>query len=680
MKFSEENLDYKNSPYTGMSRKSWEEAGAFILSGIFKHIRSIDEPVIVPRQETDITYPHDENNQQELAAERFEGLARSLFIAAPLIHNNPNLCIENLNLREYYKKQILRSCTKGDPLCVGIYEDLLKGAGEDDPFHIFQQTVESAALVICLWMSKEEIWDTYNQKEKDRIATFIKGYAYGNTVPNNWHLFNMLDLAFLHMEGYLIDKDIMREHAQTISDFYAGDGWYRDGHAFDYYSCWAFNLYTPIWNLWYGYEQEPALAKKFEDRGNTFIKTFPAIFDRDSFVNMWGRSSIYRNAVTSAFFGNLLLKNSECNPGLARKISSGALRQFLDREDTLHDGIPTLGFYGQFTPLVQGYSCAESPLWLGKAFMCLYLPETHPFWQAKEENGGWEELKSNKVNVTTLDGPALSCSNHCKSGETILRTGKVIRNKDVYADLWNYAKLSFNTKYPWEAAPDNFLESQQYVLENLFYKHYERGNCIAWCQEKQGVLYRRQYFDFASPTEFTWLNRLELADFTVPCGLIRVDKSHFLRRPFALTLGAYGFPDNGTQITELKDKGASAMILKGYDSTGVEKQLAMTIYDGWDELSVYHSEGTNPDSLKSIIIYARATRKEPGEGVPTIFISQVITKESHEDFTYDEIFPIKDVEYGDPKDTSGDSEIIITLKDKTVRNIGYDFLEGSIHL
>ena len=57
------------------------------------------------------------------------------------------------------------------------------------------------------------------------------------------------------MEGYPIDKDIMREHAQFISDFYAGDGWYRDGHAFDYYSCWAFNLYTPIWNLWYGYEQ-----------------------------------------------------------------------------------------------------------------------------------------------------------------------------------------------------------------------------------------------------------------------------------------------------------------------------------------------------------------------------------------------------------------------------------------
>ena len=39
----------------------------------------------------------------------------------------------------------------------------------------------------------------------------------------------MLDLAFLSMEGYPIDEDIMREHAQAIVNYYAGDGWYRDG-------------------------------------------------------------------------------------------------------------------------------------------------------------------------------------------------------------------------------------------------------------------------------------------------------------------------------------------------------------------------------------------------------------------------------------------------------------------
>ena len=83
----------------------------------------------------------------------------------------------------------------------------------------------------------------------------------------------MLDMAFLYMEGYEIDRDIMRDHAQAILGWYAGDGWYRDGHSFDYYSCWAFNVYTAFWNLWYGYEEEPYLAARFEEQSNRLMET-----------------------------------------------------------------------------------------------------------------------------------------------------------------------------------------------------------------------------------------------------------------------------------------------------------------------------------------------------------------------------------------------------------------------
>ena len=38
----------------------------------------------------------------------------------------------------------------------------------------FQQTVETCALVICLWVCKEEIWDTYTKEEKDVIAEFLE--------------------------------------------------------------------------------------------------------------------------------------------------------------------------------------------------------------------------------------------------------------------------------------------------------------------------------------------------------------------------------------------------------------------------------------------------------------------------------------------------------------------------
>ncbi|MCM1097777.1 MAG: DUF2264 domain-containing protein [Ruminococcus flavefaciens] len=694
MVFKAKTLDYELSPYTGMTRQSWIEAGEYLLDGIFSHIEHFEDPVVMPRKETVVSYPHPDSppeiRQAEERAEIFEGLTRSLFIAAPLIHEKPDLELYGYSVRDYYKSQILRSCTRGDRVYVNDYADLQEMIHHADPFRAFQQTVETCALVICLWVCREEIWDTYTKDEKDVIAGFLTSFAHANTVPQNWRLFNMLDMAFLHMEGYPIDREIMVDHAQAILHYYAGDGWYRDGQSFDYYSCWAFNVYAPIWNLWYGYENEPYIAGKFEEYSNRLMESYGDFFDRDGFTNMWGRSNIYRFAATSAFDGNMLLRGGTGRPGLARRIASGSLMQFMGREDFLYNGIPTLGFYGQFSPLVQGYSCAESPFWLGKAFLCLHLPADHPFWTSKEENGSWETLTADGIKETVLDGPALAFTNHGANGETILRTGKVVKAPNDIHGMWNYAKLCFNTKYPWEATPvwegdaslaAGEMEAQQYVLKEELSGAVLRGNAIFWHGRKDGVLYRRQFFNYNLQTEDHWTQAVNLADFPVSYGIIRADKLRLCRRPISLTLGAYGFPDNGTEVTRLQSGDARAILLKGRDFTGREKQLAMTVYDGWEELDYVKSKGTNPDSEHSIVVYGRTKRrKQYGGGEPYMLISQVITKESHEDFTEDEIFPIAGVEYADSAQTGAYGKVKITLRDGTVRVIDFEGMEADLRL
>lgn len=684
MAFVPKALDYSISPYTGFTRESWIEAGKYLLEGIFGNIAHFEDPVVMPRKETKVTYPHSADAIWELKAEYFEGLARSFFVAAPLIHEEPELEICGYRIRDYYKAQVLRACTKGDKVSVGRYEELQAMSG--DYQRSFQQTVETCALVICLWVCQSEIWDTYTKQERDTIAEFLTGYANGNTVPQNWRLFNMLDMAFLAKEGYPIDEEIMLDHAQSILAYYAGNGWYRDGHSFDYYSCWAFNVYAPIWNLWYGYEKEPYIAAKFEEQSNELMKTYAQFFDADGFTNMWGRSNIYRNAATSAFDGNLLLKNSAvaqrlegyATPGLARRISSGSLMQFLSRDDFLYKGVPTLGFYGQFTPLVQGYSCAESPFWLGKAFLCLHLPKEHPFWTDCEENGVWDSLKDGETAVTVLDGPALCFSNHKANGETVLRTGKVVKNKKDLHGMWNYSKLCFNTKYPWEAAVSDKVEAQQYVLRDGISGEYLRGNVTYWHGMKDGVLYRRQFFNYDLETECHWMQAINLADFEVANGIIRADKLRLYTCPISLTLGSYGFPDNGTEIEKRECKGAKAIILKGKDHTGREKQLAMTVYDGWDELDVIKSTGTNPDSENSIVLYASLTREKKYGYAPYVLISQVITKESLDDFAEEEIFPIEGVDYTDERACGGYGPVTIRLKNGKVRTVNYEEIEGGL--
>lgn len=674
--------DYTLSPYTGMSRRHWIAAAKYLLEGVFKNIPSPDHPVLLPREETEVTYPHKNASGDRLKleqmAERFEGLTRTMFIAAPLIHDDPETEICGFNLREYYSRQILRSCTKGDPVFVGYYDDLQELSGNPDTFATFQQTVETCALVIGLNIAKEEIWDKYSKEDKDKIAAFLLSYAHKGTCPQNWRFFNMLNMAFLHKEGYEIDKDVMTDHASAVLGYYAGDGWYRDGHSFDYYSCWAFNVYAPIWNNWYGYDNLPYIAKRFEENSNKLMETYPDFFDRDGFTTMWGRSCVYRNAATSPLSENLILKKSAANPGLARRIASGSLLQFLSREDFLSGGIPTMGFYRRFNPLIQGYSCAESAYWLGKAFLCLALPEDSPFWTAKENNGSWEKLSAGEVKETVLNAPALCFTNHNANGENILRTGKVIKQSTDIHGMWNYSKIAYNSKYPWESSPSDTVESMQYVLADANGTPH-RCNATLWIGSKNSVLYRRQFFDYELYRETHWNQAITLADFPVEYGILRADKLRLCRTPITLTLGSYGFPDNG--VTEIKEKtcgGAKAIVLKGRDFTGCEKQLAMTVYDGWDELLLLHSVGTNPDSDKSVVVYAQTSRTKQYGSEPAILISQTITKESHKDFTDDELFPINEILYTDPEQKGSYGDVTLKLKNGTERIINFEGTEGNL--
>lgn len=684
MIFEPKNLNYDLSPYTGLTRDSWIEAGKYLLSGIFSHIQNPDMPVVMPRTETEVTYPHKNATgkplQLEEMAQKFEGLARSFLVAAPLIHIEPDMQICGYTIREYYRKQVLFACTKGHPNFVGYYEDLQELTDHADPFRTFQQTVETCAFVICLENCREEIWDTYTKEEQNIVAEFLLSYAHASTVPQNWRLFNMLVMAFLQKEGYPVDTDIMREHAQAILNYYAGDGWYRDGHSFDYYSCWAFNVYAPIWNEWYGYEHEPYIAEMFEHNSNKLMETYGDFFDRDGHTNMWGRSNVYRNAATSPFDGNFLLKHPLADPGLSRRIASGSLLQFMTRDDFLKNGIPTMGFYGQFTPLVQGYSCAESVFWLGKAFLCLHLPADHPFWTEKENNGSWKSLEEKEVKETILNGPALCFTNHNANGETVLRTGKVVKNCGDEHGMWNYSKLSYNSKYPWESAPSKEVESMQYVLKDITRGNIEKCNVTLWHGAKEGVLYRRQFFDYALTKETHWMQALNLADFPVEYGILRADKLRLYRSPITLTLGAYGFPDNGTEIIQKEKDAAKTVILKGHDHIGQEKQLAMTIYDGWDTIEILHSTNTNPDSEKSVVVYAKTERHKLYGYEPFLLISQVITKESLEDFTEEELFPIADVIYTDPEKRGGYGPVTILLKNGEKKRIVFEGMEGNLQI
>ncbi len=681
-KYAKTHTDFILSPYTGLTRESILDAAKYLIGGFFSEITDIDAPPVVKRTEFDITYPHKnagpEQADRERRAEIFEGLARSFFIAAPVIHEEPDYTVNGFSLREYYKKHILKTVISGNAESAGSYAEMQKSAG-NNPYACFQQTVETCALVICLNICEKEIWDSYTKEEQDAVAAFLTDYGHNPTVPQNWRLFNMLDLAFLHKHGYKIDEDIMLDHALAIKNYYVGNGWFRDGQSFDYYSCWAFNVYAPIWCREYGYENMPEIAKFFESASNELVKTYPAYFGRNGFVNMWGRSGIYRNAAVSPLAANFFYKNPAADPGVCRRVTSGALLQFLEREDFLSSGVPSLGFYGQFPPLVQGYSCAESPLWLGKAFLCLELPKDHPFWTAVEKDN-FAGISGNDIRTNVLPGPGLIFSNHSANGETILRTAKIVKHKKDFHGICNYAKLCYNTDFPWDSAfiEDKGIIPMQYTIKDETLEKPITANAVYYSGVREDVFYRRAFFDYEPETEMHWQNAVDLADFAVPYGIFRADRIRLVRKPAIVTLASYGFPDANASVTRLEKDNAVAYVLKGKDGHGRDISLAMTLYNGFDEAGSIISHGTNPDSGDSVIIYGAGHRTKmysAKEGY--MMLSQVITRADGKAFTEDDIFPLKEMTYETPEAKALEKPTLVFKNAKRV-HISFENIESAL--
>ncbi len=672
MKYINKEPDFNLSPYTGMTRNSWVKAAEFILEGLFSNIKGWDDPIIVERADKSVGYPSEKQFGWNTKAEQFEGLARSFMLAAPVIKNNPETSIGEDNLAKYYANQILKALDPDSPNYVGGIEYLQEKSNMPDM--PFQQTCECAALVISLMTCKEQIWDQYTKAEQDIIANYLSEMGHYRTHHHNWRLFNMLILAFLNKNGYEIDKDIMNDHTTSILNYDVGDGWYRDGQLFDYYSPWAFQVYGPIWNNWYGYEHEPEMAKAFEESSNKLMETYPNFFDKDGHVNMWGRSTIYRNAAASPLAANFLLKNHTMDPGLARRILSGSLLQFITKEEMFAHNVPCLGFYGPFNPMVQDYSCAMSPFWFAKAFMCLSLEDDHPFWTATENNGTWETDQEKDLEFN-LPGPGINIVNHKQSGTTEIRTSKIIMDMGNI-DMQQYSRLAFNTKFPWEAFDHKGPASMQYSLKCGNGKQdYSIPNLVMYGGTKDGVLYRRAYFNVEGV--FGRNPYLDLADIPLDNGILRIDRVCITEKPYDLNLGHYGLPhiDDVIKIDKRSEGNAEAIIAS---TNGL--QLAMVAYNGWDSIDVEKNTKKNPVTSESTLIFGNSKQtKLYGHG-EYILVTAMLHKTDDSNWTDEELYPVEEISFENKESGGNFGKIKVVMKDGKTFTVDFKGREGKLSI
>lgn len=627
--------DYQLSPLTGMTRQHWMDAATYLLDGAFSYIHTLDDPMRFPKQPGK-SYPTDGKFNK---TENLEGLCRTMFVAIPLLKENPDLVLNGIKVGDYYRQQL---CNMSDPSKSGYIQHLKGGPS--------QTLVEFGALALSLTVMPEIIWEPLTQKEKDDLAALMLSYGNGPTIGSNWRFFNIFVMSFFKNQGYEVKDGYIDELLQKLLAQYRGYGWYNDSPAYDYYSMWAFQMYGMIWAHYYGEKFNPEAGRQFVSNFRDLVPNYPYMFAEDGKMNMYGRSITYRIAAAVPFPLMGWLNDPSINYGWMRRIASSTLLQFLENPALMEDRVPTLGFYGAFEPAVQIYSCRGSVYWMGKAFLGLLLPADNPFWTAVENNGAWEkEFQPGKVYNKFMEGSNTLVTNYPNSGTSEIRAWcheTVAKDWQKFRSTENYNKLSYNTAFPWMAdSPDGKVSMNYAVLNDK--QEWEVLRLYTFKKFEDGIYYRDAELETNPEIKF------RLADIPLPNGILRVDKVSF---PITTELryGHYSLPELESPIVTKEQKAGGYTV---YCMDNGVYQTGLINLQGWSEVEFVQTEGLHPVSNKCSVINAAATHS--GDKV---FITLQLWKKSGKPFTKKELTPVKSFKQ------TGDT-ITIYFSDGTVKTV-----------
>lgn len=635
--FTLEQPNYELSPHTGMTRKHWEDAALYLLEGAFSHIDTMDDSMVFP---FDPGMERPERRPEVTTVEKLEGLSRTLFGASVLLRDDPELEINGIKLADYYRHHLVKLV---DPDSATYITPRAKDGGPN------QALVEFGAVAISLFVAPEVLWEPLSKAQQDALADTMLSYGDGPTVPSNWKFFNIYVLSFFKSQGYDVNEELLVDYLQKSLEHYRGNGWYNDNPAYDYYSMWAFQMYGILWADLFGNQHYPDIAEQFAANFDDLNDNYPYLFGRDGEMIMWGRSISYRFASITPFPLMGLDEEPDINYGWMRRIASGTLLQFMQHPDFLHNGVPTLGFYGTFEPAVQGYSVPGSSYWSMKAFLALLVPEGNAFWTATENEGAWESrLARDAVHNKFHSDAEILITNYADIGASEVRAWcrvGVIDNWEAFRGSENYNRLAYNSAFPWQADGDDGEVAMNYVIKNKA-GDWEALRLFEFEQYREGVYYRRAVLETDEDV------RLNLADIPLPNGILRIDEN-LSTTPTEFRLGHYALPKLGNGIRKTQ------RTVKGYDVQIIDNgvyQLAMVPLLGWEEMETLDTTGLHPANDKSAVINVSHKLAENNKQ-PVIYATLMLWKESGEAWTDKELVPVRRI------DRSGEDDRIVVLFD-----------------
>jgi hypothetical protein len=657
--FSVRNPDHERSPFTGMNRGHWLQAAHHLMEGVFSHVSSIEDPLVFPKVPGK-TYPQPNDPEWRFRSLEWEGLVRTLNAAAPLLMEDPGLVIRGIPVAAYYRKQLGYKFHPNHPLRLPSMASLADTV-------MLQMTCEFGGLCVLLLQYPGLERLLFDEETRPAFLDGLSEYAHGRTGPQNWRFFNVMMLTYLISAGREVDQELYVDHLNEMMACHAGDGWYCDAEAFDYYTAWVYHIYAVLWCRVHGDAHDPARAKAFRAIAAQLLRTYPRLFARDGHMIMWGRSICYRTGAGAPLPTVMDLPEAGIDPGWARRIQSGNLLQFLTRAEFLHNAVPSLGFYGHCEAVLQPYLSSASPFWLALTFGALSLPEQDPYWQAVESEGPWPGWGGEPA-CLELTGPGLHVVNRAVDGTTELRPGKVSRHPGA-----NYSRLAYHSRLLWE--PDDIpagVTAASYCFRAVSPVPKPPVSLSTYRTHgvRDGVLYRK-----ARTAELVFFipPRVDMAEVILPLGVLRIDRIR-VSEGAEVSLGHYALPADARPVVQMRRQVDGCLCVAVQGERG---SLALTAVHGWDDVAVLEHEGFSADidAPRSFVPFATRKRPQVHRGTAVV-ITVLLQRFDGAAWTEDELQPVVSFEQGPGE--AGVQWVDLVLKDGRKVQVRFDTMDGTL--
>ncbi len=283
--------DWTHSAYTGWTRAHWEAVADHLLASLRPYATPRHAQIRLPGRAS-WSGPHSDG---------LEGYARSFLLAAFRLAGSAGEVAGDV--AERYAEGLAAGT---DPAGPEAWPPLADRS---------QQMVEASSIALALHESRPWIWDRLCPQVRERVVGWLAPMVGRRTYDNNWVLFQVIVEEFLASVGADHDRGEIEAGLDRIDEWYAGDGWYRDGperrfdyavqkftaekfasqecfdagQRFDYYAGWSLHLYTLLWTRMAGSRAEHRVAV-YRERLREFLAQYVHLFGSDGAPVHHGRS------------------------------------------------------------------------------------------------------------------------------------------------------------------------------------------------------------------------------------------------------------------------------------------------------------------------------------------------------------------------------------------------------